>query len=603
MALLSAYVYDPTGVNPLNLVVNERHNVQPPAEITDASLFFLRAAPAFAESIIVRDGPSATANVLVEGKDYILSTQFLWKSFELNKIIYGSITMINRNYSGDVYVQYQTLGGDFIVNDQTYLESLSREIYKTRYIYWEQVVQSIPGLPPFDHTMSGTDTVGWGEVVDAILRLAAAIIDTGGSSGGGGSGGGGDAALQQHIASTTAHRLANVGGSNLFNFALANDADFDNAAVNRYTNPAVIVIWIRKYITSLGLGTAPQDIQQLQQRVNQIDQTIQTIQTGQFNLQTALDTLSDEMDDLKARQDSSDLSVVAVAGEIPGIKDDINDLREKIDGDPTTGLEARMTAVESTAVGNTNSLVDVNEKLVDMQAEIDDIKNSGNNDPFDPSDILDRLTILEDQVATLDTSVAILKAHDEIAQLGYDKASPKQVITRNHQITVLPNHHVNIRMVAGGGVNGDSGLTEFFTNTSFVAVNLVSSTGPAHQLFHVLTGWDGVLTDGDFLVSNKQLVTNVSISDVVSTEAVAATDENGAAGLLLSDGRTYGTGLTVATGIGGSSSPHYTWRYTNDTTVNVTLEFTVRQYLPFYTLTEQPGPAAIEFEVVAPAII
>ncbi len=103
-------------------------------------------------------------------------------------------------------------------------------------------------------------------------------------------------------------------------------------------------------------------------------------------------------------------------------------------------------------------------------------------------------------------------------------------------------------------------------------------------------------------MSNKQLVSNGSITDVVTENSVDAVDENGAAGLLLSDGRTYGAGLTVDTGIGGSSSPHFAWRYTNDTTVNVILDFTVRQYLPFYTLTEQPGPAAIEFEVVAPTI-
>ena len=66
-----AYAYDGLGTNPDNLIVNERHSVQPPSQISDASFIILRAAPFFANSLVLRTGPTSGSTLLVEGVDYL----------------------------------------------------------------------------------------------------------------------------------------------------------------------------------------------------------------------------------------------------------------------------------------------------------------------------------------------------------------------------------------------------------------------------------------------------------------------------------------------------------------------------------------------------
>lgn len=556
----SNYVYDPNGTNPANKVINERHNVQPPANITDASMFFLRAAPAFQESLVIRTGPASTATRLVEGQDYILTHQFLWKSYEVGKPIYCSVTMVNRDYTGELYVDYQTLGGAYVLNDQTHLETLSRDIYRTRYVYWEQVAGQIPGLPPFDHSMSGSDTVGWGEVVDAILRLAAAIIDT---SGGGG-GGDGFAALQQHIASTTAHTLAHVGGNNLFNYPIANDADYDNQALNRYCNPAGVEIWVRKYIATLGLGTAAQDITQLKQKVQQIELTITQIQNGQVDFQTALDTLAAKQDDLEDRQTAIEQSVADAVADIPVMKDDIQDIKDQLSTGPT-GLEPRVATLETKATQAATDIDTLQDDLTNLTTRVVDLENGGGSGM--PPDLPDRVTTLETQMGLVTTDITALKVFKEDTRRGFSSTALTFVVLENKTITIDSGVTVRLTLVAPGNVGATVDPVIAATSTR---VTMIMPDGSIKIAADALTIHGQDVRDA--------AIDATSVSVISNTPSVAATDTTPVAGTTLS-GTIYGSGGGSIDGSAnaGSNGPSCVIEYTNSAPGSMQLMLRVGQ--------------------------
>lgn len=567
-----AYTYDPTGKLPDNLIKNERHDVQPPAGIEDSSLFFLRAAPAFQESIILRKGPSDTSALLIEGTDYILTHKFMWKSWELTKPIYGSVTMINRNYTGEVYATYQSLGGGYVVDDQTYLERLARDIYRSRYVYWEQVSKNLPGLPPFDHTMSGTDVVGWDQVVDSILRLVAAIYDTANGSSGGGSGTGeGSAALNQHLLSNTAHKLANVGGSNLFNYAMASDIDFENEALNKYTNPAAIVLWVRRYITSLGLGTLSNDVNQLRTKVTTIENTITTLRDDVNTQKGLLDELSDNYDTLKARQDAIETSVADAVADIPVIKDDIADIKSQLNGDVETGLGLRVGTLETKATQATTDITALKEDQLENDSRLTTLE-AGMSGGNPSADIDQRVTVVEEQVITATESITDLEKFQQTVLLGYDSNQLVFFGEVGKEIVLQPNDTLQVEYVTPGCFTTDSvyDYDQDLYNITGTITFQDNTTKRIVKIAETLTETDGVNTHAGFALRTADVLL------FTRTEGTAAIDNIGSLGTAL-NGVVFGKGTKVAddTKKGSTNGTYFKFQYKNTGIKNVSFRLDV----------------------------
>lgn len=552
----SIYPYDPNGDNPDCKIVSERHNVQPPSNITDASLFFLKAAPAYASSIVIRTGLASNAPVLVEGQDYILSHKFLFKSWELTKPIYGSITLLNRDYTGDLYIDYQTLGGPFVLDDVTLVENLTKSIYRTRFVYWEQVAGIIPGLPPYDHSMSGTDTIGWGEVVDSILQLAAAIIDV---SGGGGTGG---ASLNQHLLSTTAHQLRNVGGSNLFNYPLAALADFDGTgAANKYTNPSVIVSWVKNYINGLGLNNAATNIDNIQTAINTINLTIQSLQSNAASQDTLINDLTNLVDTLSDDVDALEQNVATATAQIPSMVDDINDLKNQVGAVGATDLTTRVDNLETTVASTLTDITNIQTELQDHETRLTDLE-AGLASP-DLGDIPVRLSAAESTIITINSDLTNVKSRLKTLELGFDKALTNVLLTESTTIIVEPDVVV-----------------------SFVAVATVGKK----LLVELLEVGETPLLVGQ--VSDEVLNHATKLTAVTGTAGVVD-----GAGWELVTGQFYG-GVEAASG--DTSSGKLEATYTNSTTENAKLMFTIYRVDTVSDINDVPSPGAVLLTVTYP---
>lgn len=228
MKLITLYPYDPNGINPRNRVVNEAFTVSPPGNISDYSYTCLRAAPFFADTVVIKDGIGVGARTLIEGVDYWLAGEFVSASIALRRRICTMVAMLDESYSGTLYATYQTMGGNFTLADFSVMEELIRRRYTAIHISYEQIINLPAGFAPEFHRHQLGDMVGLSSVVDKLDSIRQAVASRGGSY---------DqlnAELDSHERAQYAHTPSQVGLGNVENFGIASQNDVVTRAANKY---------------------------------------------------------------------------------------------------------------------------------------------------------------------------------------------------------------------------------------------------------------------------------------------------------------------------------------------------------------------------------
>lgn len=249
------YPYDPLGTYPSNLITNELHTVTAPTSDEEANFIVPNAAPFFMDGIIFRTGPAPTDPVLIENVDYYLTHQFVEATQSLNKRIYGSITFVNRMFSGSVYLTYQTLGGPYTLNDYNVVRQLTNSLYTIRVVTWGQIVGVPVAFPPVNHPHHTSDLTGMTEIVQVLQLIRQQIIANGGNVNTLVS------TLTAHLMATVAHTKGQIGLDLVANYPPASQADIDNITAGRYITPPMLVYALSKYNTAgITINDAAEDV-------------------------------------------------------------------------------------------------------------------------------------------------------------------------------------------------------------------------------------------------------------------------------------------------------------------------------------------------------
>lgn len=224
-----SYPFDPTGVAATNLVKGERQFI--PSNSPGNFKFIIPfAAPYYRASLKVVYVP--TGLQMVEGVDYLCTHYFYSATTSLGQPVYGSITLINKELSGNLDLTYQTVGGDWTLNEGTITEVMSQSLLDPRTATWEQVVELPYAFPPTDHEHPVEDLTGMAEVVDSIQAVADAIIAQA------------EGASEAHINNKeNPHEVtkAQVGLSLVSNYSVASTQEaIDGLLNNRYMTPALV---------------------------------------------------------------------------------------------------------------------------------------------------------------------------------------------------------------------------------------------------------------------------------------------------------------------------------------------------------------------------
>lgn len=226
----ATYPFDPTGVAVSNLITGERQII--PAENSKGFVLMIPfAAPYYRASLRVIYVPNGRE--LVEGVDYYCTHYFYEATTKIGQPIYGSVTILDKSLAGSVDFRYQTIGGEWTINEAQITQILSQTLLDPRTATWEQIVDLPHQFPPVNHPHDVYEDMGrMQDVVDAVYDIAEAIRQA--SSG----------TTEDHLQDfnnpheTTA---AQVGLSLVQNFPMATQQEaIDGISAQRYVNPLVM---------------------------------------------------------------------------------------------------------------------------------------------------------------------------------------------------------------------------------------------------------------------------------------------------------------------------------------------------------------------------
>lgn len=180
------YPYDDTGTSPDNLIPAEQHVL---TDQNGDNYHFIvpRVAPYYKGSLVVTHVETGT--VLKPGLDFTWTHQYMAASAALavneqdeevpEKKVFGSITILNRKLSGNISLEYQALGGQFIFDERNLLEELTSLLMYPDTRTWEDITAVPAYFPPMQHEIHIDDLVGMDQVLVAIEQLTEAVKGNG----------------------------------------------------------------------------------------------------------------------------------------------------------------------------------------------------------------------------------------------------------------------------------------------------------------------------------------------------------------------------------------------------------------------------------------
>lgn len=171
------YDEDRTGVLAANKITGELHTIT--AENNrNFHLFLPKFAPAYTEGFKIFKNINGTQLPMELDKDYFFVYKFEGASLSTAKEVVGGICWTDMAQEGEFELEYQTVGGDWVVDAQRALEIIANEVYNPRGRTWDQVMNYPTNFGPTSHIMDAADFLTEKEVGTKLGDIAQAIADT-----------------------------------------------------------------------------------------------------------------------------------------------------------------------------------------------------------------------------------------------------------------------------------------------------------------------------------------------------------------------------------------------------------------------------------------
>jgi hypothetical protein len=246
-----AYPFDPTGQASTNLVSGEQQ-VLTAANYKDYNFVVPNFAPFFGASVVVTitDAQGVT-RTLQQGLDYFPVMQYIGASRACARPIYGAISFVNLSLVGTVTLQYQTIGGNWTLDQATLAAIAADTIYNPYTVTWEQIAQVPTVFPVIDHEWDLTDMVGMSDVVAAINSLSTIVLQSS------------QTGISDHISNTHNPHLVSkdqVGLSNVLNFPPATVQDaLSGLSAEMYITPLALKAVLANFVAKIAVPAAITD--------------------------------------------------------------------------------------------------------------------------------------------------------------------------------------------------------------------------------------------------------------------------------------------------------------------------------------------------------
>lgn len=169
------YEVDLTGELPENKII-ERHTLTF-ANDKDFNIVIPRHAPFYNQSVIIKK--LDTQEILVYGKDYYIGGTFegITKYTKHQQIVGSTIIFLNMKTGGNYEITYQTLGGDYVLDEGELIAGLKNALVNPFMINFEDLINRPIVYPPTPHEHSTHQVHDYGDLILNFSRLNDTIAE------------------------------------------------------------------------------------------------------------------------------------------------------------------------------------------------------------------------------------------------------------------------------------------------------------------------------------------------------------------------------------------------------------------------------------------
>ena len=175
------YALDTTGTLAANKITQEVHTVNA-VNGQDFQVIIPKFAPFYSDTMRVwyRNGSTLTTCHL--GSDWNPSLHFQSASLSTAKPVHCGVSLTGLGYTGELIMEYQTVGGEWVLDAQRIDQILAELIYNPRGMTWEAITGMRENFPPVNHKWEFDDMVGMKEVTQGLDNVAQAVLNKASSS-------------------------------------------------------------------------------------------------------------------------------------------------------------------------------------------------------------------------------------------------------------------------------------------------------------------------------------------------------------------------------------------------------------------------------------
>ncbi len=166
------YAWNPFQDNPGNRVTAEpAHTDQ-----NNAGIIVPRNGPLFSRNFTIRLKDSGRVLSFAAG-DYSFLHPFGAFVLRYNRLVWGAIQVKGVSGPTDFIIEYDTIGGDFVLSDLAYAEAVANTLTSPRTIDWNEIVNLPLVWPPDPHDHPASDTMNYGDMIVWLNSYLNAILD------------------------------------------------------------------------------------------------------------------------------------------------------------------------------------------------------------------------------------------------------------------------------------------------------------------------------------------------------------------------------------------------------------------------------------------
>ncbi|EBY9763995.1 hypothetical protein D5W64_12850 [Salmonella enterica subsp. enterica serovar Saintpaul] len=168
------YPWNPFQDDPGGRVTDEPAHVEGG---TEGVIIVPRNGPFFSRDFVIKQRDSGRP-LSMEAGEYSFLHPFGAFIKRYNRLVWGAIQVKGVGSPADYILEYDTIGGDFVLNDIAYAEAVANTQVSPRTIDWNEIVNLPLVWPPDPHPHPASDTMNYGDLITWMQSYIDAITDT-----------------------------------------------------------------------------------------------------------------------------------------------------------------------------------------------------------------------------------------------------------------------------------------------------------------------------------------------------------------------------------------------------------------------------------------